>query len=79
MTAKNLPDWHSMTPQDLADLSVDDEATYLALSTANWSDWEWHNFKHESWQLAPRECVTPLSEGVATSEVWFKRRWRRMQ
>lgn len=75
MTTKTLPDWRAMTPQDLANLSVADEGAWWALYTAGWGDPAWHSFKDQAAVLAPREGVTPISERVTPSAVWFERRW----
>lgn len=77
MTTKPLPDWRAMTPQDLADLSVADEGAWWALYAAGWGDPAWHAFKDRAAVLAPLEGVTPASERVTLSDVWFDRRWLR--
>ncbi|STY68054.1 hypothetical protein [Micrococcus luteus] len=58
MTKKTLPDWHAMTPQELADLRVADEGAWWVLYTAGWGDPAWHYFSDQAAKLAPREGVT---------------------
>jgi len=74
MAKTNLPDWRTMTPQDLADLAVEDEVLWWKLYEVNWGDREWHAFKEAAAVLEPRTHAA-ARERTTPSGVWFERRW----